>query len=224
MKPDIERHLRNAPPPAPRDGLLEKLAHEASEAARSGQSAAKSLRWTHRKKVLACTAAAAALIAISLGYAAVRGVFVVKQMRVEISSVGEQGFSITEYTEETEISGGAETADEATAQWEEARRLIEQGRAEQLSPGVWQVTLAGGETVTCSSEGEQITREVAVHDDMEPGTTCEVLEEYETVLDGETVTVQKVRYTLPDGGTVQIIRRADQTAAVSVTGVKPEKE
>ncbi|UCE98965.1 MAG: hypothetical protein JSV82_07225 [Planctomycetota bacterium] len=152
-KKKIERYLHNAPkPPAP-DGLLDRLKEDASTTEVETQS------WGLRRwfappggavspRRIAIAAAIVIMIMLPLSYGAVR---VIKYCITEVTFEYPED-NITFGVSSTFEGNGKEDVRETL---EEFRKLYNEGKAEEVKPGVWVVTLSSGEKFALAGDNPE---------------------------------------------------------------------
>jgi hypothetical protein len=200
--------------------------------------------------------AVAAVIALALmlpaGYAAVKAVvkyFTISEDRVSLEFRDANYAAGFAASRKISIGGtNLATEEEARAHLEEFRRLYREGKAKEIEPGVWQVTLANGETFNYAGDPERTT---AAFSDEEKTRMQQEFEEIrelqkagkgertllrETEENGVKIRLYQVRYTLFSGKVVTLtegrstqggwsggtVGGASQTAAGATLGEMPE--
>ncbi|MFC1738199.1 hypothetical protein ACFL1G_04005 [Planctomycetota bacterium] len=221
-KKKIEQYLYAAPtPPAP-DGLLEKLNRDMDSAEIKPQRSTVH-RWffpTGRSISLGRVAAAAAIalvILLPLSYGAAK---VIRYFKV---------FEITfEYPEDNTVYGVVSTMaskgdtnikseEDAKKAHEEFIKLYKDGKAEEMKPGVWVVTLSSSEKFAYSGDPELVSLPDAekkellkkqfdeIHELKKAGKFEKIYKpEHDFEIDGVKYRYYEARYTLSNGEVVTV--------------------
>jgi hypothetical protein len=169
--------------------------------------------------------AAAAVIALALllpvSYAAVEAVvkyFTISEDRVSFPEVQEPNLMVGGMASRSISVGGTSIAseDEARTCLAEFRQLYSEGKAREIEPGTWQVTLANGELFNYKGDPERMTAEFTDQDKEQMKKEFDEINALrsagkgdrtflrETALQGMTVRVYEVHYTLSSGKTVTV--------------------
>ena len=213
----IEQYLHNAPkPPAP-DGLLDKLKNDVSLRKFDAHSSAiRSWLAPTGGTVSLRRIAAMALIAIAimfpLSYGAVK---IVKYFIMELTF--EYPEDNTTYVVTSTFEGKNEENIRETL--EEFRKLYNEGKAEEVKPGVWVVTLSSGEkfayagdnpeqaTLTFSEDEIQLLKEQfdEIHELRKAGDFEKIYKpEHDFEVDGVKYRYFEAHYTLSNGKVVRV--------------------
>lgn len=213
-KKKIEQHLRAVPkPPAP-DGLLNKLEADLSASdIKKGRSALR--RWFAPTggPISLWRVAAAAVIAIAvllpLSYGATK---VIKKYFVTFEAEFEYPEDNIVYkTSQTVVMDG-ENEEDAKKALEEFGKLYREGKAEEIKPGVWSVTLSNGEKFNYGGEPEMLGLSDAERKELLKKQFDEIHElkkagkyektykpEHNYIVNGITYRYFEARYILSDG-------------------------
>lgn len=170
---------------------------------------------------IAAAAVVALAVLLPVSYAAVEAVvkyFTISEDRVSLLDVQEPNLA-TGFMASRRISVGGTnitSEDEARACLAEFRQLYGQGKAKEIEPGTWQVTLANGELFNYKGDPERMTAEFTTEDKeqmknkfdeinaLRSAGKCDRTFLRETELQGMTVRVYEVHYTLSSGKTVTV--------------------
>ncbi len=122
-----------------------------------------------RRIKLAAAAVIALAILLPVSYAAVEAVvkyFTISEDRVSFPEVQEPNLMVGGGASRSISVGGTSiaSADEARACLAEFRQLYREGKAREIEPGTWQVTLANGELFNYKGDPERMTAEFTDQD------------------------------------------------------------
>jgi hypothetical protein len=160
-KREIERYLQTAPKPTAPDGLLERLREDATQTD-TERPASIIRRWfaPTGQSMSPWRVAVAVMIAVvlmlSLSYGAIKIVKVYIHTFVEESRQTDDDGTIRTTVTETVISTDSPDREGAQRVLEEFGRLYRQGKAEEIKPGVWTVTLSNGEEFAYSGRHPEL--------------------------------------------------------------------
>ena len=172
------------------------------------------------KRVRIAAAAVVALaVLLPVGYAAVDTVvkyFTISQDQISFDVQESDGRSLHAVATRSISVGGTniDSEDEAHAGLEEFRQLYREGKAKEVRPGVWQVTLSNGQLFTYKGDPERVTAEFTPEEKeqmkqefdeinaLREAGQCERKLLEETEQNGMKMRVYEVHYTLSSGKVV----------------------
>jgi hypothetical protein len=157
----IERCLRAAPKPPVQEALLDKLQQDVAlgeiETQRSvlrrwiAPTGGRISLWR-----LAAAAAVAIAVLLPLSYGAVKAVKHFVIARDQVTFEYPEDNSIYTVSRSIAIAGNNTSSEEAKRKLEEFRELYDDGKAEEVKPGVWVATLSNGEKFAYVGDPERI--------------------------------------------------------------------
>ncbi len=179
---------------------------------------------------LAAAAVLALAILLPAGYAAVEAVinyFTISETQVSIE-IQEPNVA-TGFMASRDVSvGGTDiaTEDEARAGLEEFQRLYREGKARQIEPGLWQVTLANGKLFNYRGNPQWPTPDFAAEQkkDLEEASALRNAGQGERTprgqmeLNGQTLRIYEVRYTLSSGRVVTVMEMVNPDGSLAGMG------
>jgi hypothetical protein len=182
-----------------------------------------------RRVKLAAAAVIALAILLPAGYAAVEAAvnyFTISEDHVSIE-MQEPNHAVG-FTARRDISvGGANiaTETEARAGLEEFYRLYHEGKAREIQPGLWQATLANGAVFNYRGNPEWPTPDFAAQKSefeevsaLRNAGKGERTFRQETELNGQTLRVYEVRYTLSSGKVVTVTEMVNPDGSLAGMG------
>lgn len=187
----------------------------------------------HIKLAVAAVFGLAILLPVS--YAAVEAVvqyFTVSEDRVSFTEIQEPNLMVGGMASRRISVGGTNISgeDEARAGLAEFRRLYHEGKAREIQPGVWQVTLSNGQLFNYRGDPERMTAEFTDQDKEQMKKEFDEINALrragkgertflqETELDGKTVRVYEVRYTLSSGKTATLTELVNPDGSLAGMG------
>jgi len=173
-----------------------------------------------RRIKLAAAAVIGLAILLPVGYAAVEAVvkyFTISQDRVTFEA-REPNYAANFAASRSISIGGTNiaTEDEARARLAEFRRLYREGKAKEIQPGVWQVTLGNGELFNYAGDPERVTAEFTPEEKEQMKKEFDELNALQKAGKGERTLIKEteengvktrlyeVRYTLSSGKVVTL--------------------
>ncbi len=220
-KRKIEHILRDAPSFSAPEGLLEKLQEDVSVSDSEKHRSilrdwfAPSGQFVSRRRV-ACAAAIGFFILLPLTYAAgriVKRIFVVQEFHITYSDDnGMYTYGVSTHIASDTIT----TKDEARKAHKEMLRLIKEGKAEEISPGVYKGTLSNGEEFCFATEEsleidlaqnreERLKEQFDEIEKLRKAGEFERIFKEEIVKDGIKIHLYEDRFTLSNGKVVTMI-------------------
>ena len=182
-----------------------------------------------RRFKIAAAAVVALAVLLPVSYAAVEAV--VKYFTIsedEVSFEVQDANGALGFAAHRSISVGGTniaTEEEARARLEEFRRLYREGKAKEIQPGLWQVTLSNGELFNYRGDPQQVTAEFTPKEEEQMREEFEEINALqragkgertflreETQQNGAKVRVYEARYTLASG---KIVTRTEAEGFIS---------
>jgi hypothetical protein len=220
----IEQYLKAAPRPSPPDDLLQKLQGDAP--AGKAQSRGQTVRrWfvLSGGQISLWRAAAAAAIAIAvllpLSYGAAKALKHFVLMHDEVTFAYPQENATYTVTRAISVTGdNIANEQDAKKTLAEFKRLYSEGKADEVKPGVWVVTLADGEKFAYAGDPERINVEFTqeekeqlkkqfdeINELRKAGKFEKIYKpEHDFVVDGVKYRYFEAWYTLPNGRVVKL--------------------